>query len=59
MGNDGGGAVYDRFMGSKAANLRGRYEIRFSIFFEKSKNGINPMVWHCREFFFSKIFVFF
>ena len=32
--------------------------IHFSIFFEKSKNVVNPMVWRCREFFISKIFVF-
>ena len=50
-------AVYDRFMPSKPANLRDPYKIRFSIFFEKSKDGVNPMVWRCREFFFSKIFV--
>ena len=37
-------AVYDRFMPSKPANLRDPYEIRFSIFFEKSKNVVNPMV---------------
>ena len=53
------GAVHDRFMPSKPANLRDPYKIRFSIFFfEKSKNGVNPMVWRCREFFFSKIFGF-
>ena len=54
-------AVYDRFMPSKPANLRDPYKIRFSIFFEKSKNVANPMVWRCREFFFSKIssFLFF
>ena len=49
-------AVYDRFMPSKPANLRDPYKIRFSIFFEKSKIVVNPMVWRCREFFFSKIF---
>ena len=32
------GAVYDRFMPSKPANLRDPLKIRFSIFFEKSKN---------------------
>ena len=52
-------AVYDRFMPSKPANLRDPYKIRFSIFSEKSKNVVNPMVWRCRAFFFSKIFVFF
>ena len=52
------GAVYDRFMPSKPANLRDPIKIRFSIFFEKSKNVVNPMVWRCREFFFSKIFGF-
>ena len=26
---------------------------------KKSKIVVNPMVWRCREFFFSKIFVFF
>ena len=52
------GAVYDRFMPSKPANLRDPLKIRFSIFFEKSKNVVNPMVWRCREFFFSKIFCF-
>ena len=31
------GAVYDRFMPSKPANLRAPIKIRFSIFFEKSK----------------------
>ena len=31
------GAVYDRFMPSKPANLRDPLKIRFSIFFEKSK----------------------
>ena len=51
-------AVYDRFMPSKPANLRDPYKLRFSIFFEKSKNAVNPMVWRCREFFFSNIFVF-
>ena len=45
-------AVYDRFMPSKPANLRDPYEIRVSIFFEKSKNVGNPLVWRCREFFF-------
>ena len=50
------GAVNDRLIPSKPANLRDPYKIRFSIFFEKSKNGVNPMVWRCREFFFSKIF---
>ena len=50
-------AVYDRFMPSKPANLRDPYKIRFSIFFEKSKHVVNPMVWRCREFFFSKMFV--
>ena len=54
-----GGAVYDRFMPSKPANLRDPYKIRFSVFFEKSKNGVNPMVWRCREFFFSKTFCVF
>ena len=49
-------AVYDRFMPSKPANLRDPYKIRFSIFFEKSKNVVNPMVWRCREFFFFNIF---
>ena len=44
-------AVYDRFMPSNPANLRDPYKIRFSIFFEKSKNLVNPMVWRCREFF--------
>ena len=52
-------AVYDRFMPSKPANLRDPYKIRFSIFSEKSKNVVNPMIWRCREFFFPKIFVFF
>ena len=52
------GAVNDRFMHSKPANLRDPIRIRFSIFFEKSKNVVNPMVWRCREFFFSKIFSF-
>ena len=52
------GAVYDRFMPSKPPNLRDPYKIRFSIFFEKTKNVVNPMVWRCREFFFSKIFGF-
>ena len=52
-------AVFDRFMPSKPANLRVPYKIRFSIFFEKSKNGVNPMVWRCREFFFSNIFGFY
>ena len=54
----GGGAVYDRFMPSKPANLRDPYKIRFSIFFEKSKSVVNPMVWRCREFFFSRVSVF-
>ena len=45
-------------MPSKPANLRVPYKIRFSIFFEKSKIVVNPMVWRCREFFFSKTFVF-
>ena len=49
-------AIYDRFMPSTPANLRDPYKIRFSIFFEKSKNVVNPMVWRCREFFFSKMF---
>ena len=31
------GAVYDRFMPSKPANLRDPLKIRFSVFFEKSK----------------------
>ena len=31
------GAVYDRFMPAKPANLRDPLKIRFSIFFEKSK----------------------
>ena len=53
------GAVYDRFMPSKPANLRDPYKIRVSIFFEKPKNVVNPMVWRCREFFFPKIFCFF
>ena len=57
--NDFKPAVYDRFMPSKPANLRDPYKIRFSIFFEKSKHVVNPMVWRCREFFFSKIFVFY
>ena len=52
-------AVYDRFMPSKPANLRDPYKIRFSIFFEKSKNVVNHMIWRCREFVVSKIFVFF
>ena len=51
-------AVYDRFMPSKPANLRDPYKIRFSIFFEKSKNVVNPMVWRCREFFFPRFSVF-
>ena len=51
-------AVNDRFMPSKPANLRDPYKIRFSIFFEKSKIVVKPMVWRCREFFFPKIFVF-
>merc|ERR1712015_8272 len=53
------GAVNDRLIPSKPANLRDPYKIRFSIFFEKTKNVVNPMVWRCREFFFSKIFSFF
>ena len=32
------GAVNDRLIPSKPANLRDPYKIRFSIFFEKSKN---------------------
>ena len=57
--NDFCSAVYDRFMPSKPANWRDPYKIRFNIFFEKSKNVVNPMVCRCREFFFSKIFGFF
>ncbi len=53
------GTVNDRLIPSKPANLRDPYKIRFSIFFEKSKNAVNPMVWRCREFFFSNIFGFF
>ena len=52
------GAVYDRFMPSKPANLRDPYKIRFSIFAEKSKIVVNPMVWRCREFFFPRFSVF-
>ena len=53
------GAVYDRFMPSKPANLRDPIKIRFGIFFfGKSKIVVNPMVWRCREFFFSKMFGF-
>ena len=32
------GAVYDRFIPSKPADLRDPIKIRFSIFFEKAKN---------------------
>ena len=52
------GAVNDRLIPSKPANLRDPYKIRFSIFFEKPKDVVNPMVWRCREFFFSKLFGF-
>ena len=37
------GAVNDRFMPSKPANLRDPIKIRFSIFFEKSEIVVNPM----------------
>ena len=52
-------AVYDRFMPSKPADLRDPYKLRFSIFLKKSRNGVNPMVRRCRDFFFSKIFGFY
>ena len=29
-----------------------------SFHLKNQKNSVNPMVWRCREFFFSKIFVF-
>ena len=46
-------------MPPKLANLRDPYKIRFSVFLEKSKHVVNPMVWRCREFFFSKMFNYF
>ena len=42
-------------MTSKSAKTR---FLSFAIFiYNKSNHSVNPMVWRCREFFFSKMFV--